>query len=172
VSRALQFLEQGGKYFSIGKLTVWTEDEVDDFDSERDYEQNPPEPKNTDTILDILGYKKVEFCSLVVPDNAAGTLEYRGTKWRIVNKEQAYSEGARWVYLSVELTYDELPVTVPYRQVGVHTGVQLREDVNPSKYAVLPEEVDDNGILEILDNRKPVYRDADVREKIKIILEF
>lgn len=172
VSRALLFAEKESKYFSIGKPTPWSDKEVDDFDPTKDYEMNPPEPKNTDTILDIVGFKKVEFCSMVVPDNASGTLEYRGTKWRIVPKEQAYREGARWVYISSELMYTELPVTVPYRQVGVHTGVQLRADVNPAKYAIIPDEVDDPGILEILDNRKPVYRDSDVKEKIKMILEF
>lgn len=172
VSRALAFCEKDNKYFSIGKPTPWAAGEVDDFDETKDYELNPPDPKNTDTILDIVGFKKVEFCSMVVPDNAAGTLEYRGTKWRIVPKEQAYREGARWVYLSVEFTYNELPITVPYRQVGVHTGLVLRADVNPAKYAVLPEEVDDPGILEILDNRKPVYRDSDVKERVRIILEF
>jgi hypothetical protein len=172
VSRALDFKNKDGKFFGIGKSTVWSSEDMDDYDSSRDYEQYPPAPKNTDTLKEIIGYKRVEFCSLVVPDDVSGTLEYRGTKWRIVADEDAVKEGARWVYIFSELSYNELPTTVPYRQVGAYTGIVLNDSVNPAKYAVLPSEVKDSGILEILDNRKPVYRDDDVREKLKIIVEF
>lgn len=172
VSRALDFYNKEGKFICIGKSTPWTSEDVDDFDTSRDYEQYPPEPKNTDVMKEIIGYKRVEFCSMVVQDDVRGTLEYRGTKWRIVPIADAIKEGSRWVYISTELTYNELPITDPYRQVGVYTGLELNEDVNPAKYAILPDEVKDPGLLEVIDNRKPVYRDSDVREKIKLILEF
>lgn len=173
VSRAMDFRDKESKFIGIGKSTPWSREDIgEEYDSSRDYEQYPPVPRNTDSLKEIIGYKRVEFCSLVAPDDAAGTLEYRGTKWRIVSDSEAVEMGARWVYISTELTYNELPITDPYRQVGVYTGLKLAEGVNPAKYAVLPEEVESNGLLEVIDNRKPIYRDADVKEKIKIILEF
>ena len=172
VSRAIDFYKKSGMFVGIGKSTPWSEEDVESYDATRDYEQYPPAPKNTDELKEIIGYKRVEFRALVVQDDKNGTLEYRGTKWRIVPESDAVKEGARWVFVSTELTYNELPVPYPYRQIGVYTGLTLKEDVNLALYAVLPEQVEDKGILEVLDNRKPVYRDSDVREKIKLVLEF
>lgn len=172
VSRALDFFHKDSIFVCIGKSTPWTAEDVDDFDNERDYEQYPPAPKNTDKMKEVIGYKRVEFRSLVVQDDVAGTLEYRGTKWRIVPEENAVSEGARWVYIATELSYNELPITDPYRQVGIYTGLKLTENANPAVYAVLPESVENPGLLEVIDNRKPIYRDSDVREKIKLVMEF
>lgn len=171
VSRAIDFYNKPNIFVCIGKSSPWTADDIDEYDSTVDYEQNPPAPKNTDTMKEVIGYKRMEFKSLVVPDDS-GNLEYRGTKWKTVALEEALEKGARWVFVSTELSYNELPITNPYRQVGVYTGLTLKEDVNPALYAVLPEQVENPGILEIIDNRKPVYRDADVREKVKLIIEF
>ena len=171
VSRAMDFYNKEGLFFAIAKPTQWSEDSVDTFDPSIDYEQNPPAPKNTDELIDIIGYKRVEFRALVVQD-PEGSLEYRNTRWRIVPYDDAVKEGARWVFISSELVYNELPCTVPYRQVGLFSGVKLKDDVNPSLYAVLPDQVKDSGLLEVIDNRKPVYRDVDVKDKIKLVLEF
>lgn len=172
VSRAIDFYNKDDMFVCIGKSSPWTSDDMDSYDDSRDYEQYPPAPKNTDVMKEVIGYKRIEFRSLVVQDDVNGTLEYRGTKWRIVPITDALEEGARWVYISTELSYNELPTTLPYRQVGVYTGLKLNDGVNPAIYAVLPDQVKSTGILEVIDNRKPVYRDSDVREKIKLILEF
>lgn len=171
VSRALDFFHKDSIYMAIGKSTPWNKETVKDFDSERDYDALPPAPANTDEFLEVIGYKKTEYRALVVQDDD-GTLEYRGYKWKIVPEDEALEKGARWVYLSTTLTYNELPTDRPYRQVGVYTNTKLAEDTDPNKYNLLPEEVEDAGVLEVLDNRKPVYRDNDVRETIKLVLEF
>lgn len=172
VSRAIDFFNNDSIYFAIAKPTVWTLDDLGNrYDSSVDYDVNPPTPYNTDDLISIIGYKKAEYKSLVVQDDT-GTLEYRGTKWRSVSASEAMDLGARWVYLSTELAYDELPIDNPYRQVGVFTGLTLKAGVNANTYAHEPEDISDQGILQVIDNRKPVYRDTDVREKIKIILEF
>lgn len=75
VSRALEFYNKVGKYFSIGGTTPW------------DDEQNPPSPNVNDFRLkDIVALKKVDNIYLVVQDNN-GTISYRDTKWRIVTPE-------------------------------------------------------------------------------------
>lgn len=75
VSRALDFYNKAGKYFSIGGTTAW------------DDEQNPPSPNVSDFKLnDIVALKKVDNTYLVVQDEN-GTINYRDTKWKIVTPE-------------------------------------------------------------------------------------
>ena len=171
VSRALDFYNKEDIYFAIGKSTPWGVSDIDNFDASRDYENNPPVPKNTDDMKEIVGFKKAEFKAMVVQDDN-GSLEYRGVNWRIVSPTDAVTEGARWVYISTELSYDELPTDKPYRQVGIYTGLKKSSSVQGNVYNLLPNQVTDKGLLEVIDFRKPVYRDSDVREKLKIILEF
>ena len=155
VSRALDFYNKEDIYFAIGKSTPWSASDIDNFDASRDYENNPPVPKNTDDMKEIVGFKKAEFKAMVVQDDT-----------------DAVTEGARWVYISTELSYDELPTDKPYRQVGIYTGLKKSSSVQGNVYNLLPNQVTDKGLLEVIDFRKPVYRDSDVREKLKIILEF
>ena len=171
-SRALDFYRKSDMYFAIGKYNKWDASTVTDFDPDRDYDTDPPIPANTDPFLEPIAYKYVQSRFMVVPDEEEGTLEYRGTKWRIVDPDQAITEGARWVYITSILEYSELPTDKPYRQVGVYTGLARASGVPSDIYVLLPNQVEDPGTLEILDNRKPVYRDADVKEQIKLILEF
>ena len=172
VSRAMDFFNKDSIYFAIAKPTVWSSFDLgQDYDSNHDYEGFPPVPKNTDELIEIRGFKKVEFRAMVIQDDT-GTLEYRNTKWKVVNIADAPDRGARWVYVSSYLNYDELPIDRPYRQVGVFTGLVPKPEVPIGQYVLLPEQVEDMGLLEVIDNRKPVYRDTDVREHIKLILEF
>ena len=175
VARALDFYNKPSIYSAIGKYTEWKQGDcrelIDGYDPSIDYNLNPPSPAITDDMLEIIGYKKVEFRAMVVQDDE-GTLIYRNTNWRIVMPDQAVAEGARWVYISTTLSYSELPTDKPYRQVGVYTGLVPKPDIPESQYTLLPEEVEDQGILEVLDHRKPVYRDSDIREFIKLVIEF
>ena len=172
VSRALDFYNKGDIYFAIGKYTKWDASSVEDFDPTRDYDVDPPIPKNTDPFLEPIAYKYAQSRFMVVPDEDNGTLEYRGTKWRIVHPDDAIAEGARWVYITSILEYAEMPTDKAYRQVGVYTGLERAPGVPTDIYVLLPAQVADTGILEVLDDRKPVYRDADVKEQIKLVLEF
>ena len=54
----------------------------------------------------------------------------------------------------------------------MYTGLVRAPGVPTDIYVLLPAQVADPGILEVLDDRKPVYRDADVKEQIKLVLEF
>ena len=108
---------------------------------------------------------------MVIQDDS-GELEYRGTKWKVVLPENAVAQGARWVYVSTYLYYTELPTTAVYRQVGIYSGLTKAEGVSNSKYALLPSDVSNAGLLEVIDNRKPEYRSGDMREYLKILIEF
>lgn len=172
VARALDFYNKESIWFSFGKTSKWSvEDLGGEFEPERDYDSNPPVPKNTDDVTEVLGYKRIEFKSMVVQDDN-GTLEYRNTKWRIVPPDEAVKEGARWVFLSAGLTFNELPAEKPYRAVGVCSGLKPVEGTSEALYSLLPIQVEDPGLTEVVDFRKPVWRDTDVRERVKIVLEF
>lgn len=163
VSRAMDFYNKEDIHFCIGKSTPW------------DNENSPPVPKNTDEIQDALGYKLIESKFLVIPvenENAAYELMYRQTKWKIVPYEEALEKGARWVYIMSFIAYDEFPVDIVYRQIGVYTRLVRKSGVPDNQAALTPDEVEDPGILEFLDNRRPIYRELDQREKIAVVIEF
>lgn len=162
VNRAKEFSTKTDIYFAIGKPTNWVD------------EENPPTEDFTATSLDtVIGYKKVENICLVRPALHGETpdIPYREENWMIVPPDQAMEQGARWVYIDTNLLYTELPLS-KYRQVGVYVGLQKAEGVDPQKYALLPEEVANSGVLEVIDNRKASNRQIDQREKLSLILEF
>lgn len=167
VNRALEFFNKNDIYFAIGKSTPWS-----DPGNPKISDSNPPNPDTNATDLqEIIGFKKVETMYLVVPDDKNGTIAYRDTKWRIVPVDQALQKGARWVYLDTTIKYDELPLGY-YRQVGVYVGLKVAQGVSTSKYNLLPSEVRDRGVLEVIDNRQPSNRQIDQKEKLSIVLEF
>ena len=124
---------------------------------------------------EVLGYKLIDSKFLVIPvtnDLEPYEISYRDTKWKIVPYEEALDKGARWVYVVSYIAYDELPTDFTYRQIGLYTKLSKKDGVAESKSALLPYEVEDPGILEILDNRRPVYRELDQREKLAVVIEF
>lgn len=164
VSRAISFYELQSVYFALGKQTPWSDDEHDpDF--------KPPLPSVDATDLDeLIGMKRVDVKSLVVPD-PDGTVVYRDQTWRKVSIEEAIELGAHWVYLEATIDYEDLPA-VAYRQIGVYSRVTLNSDTASNKKILLPEDISNTGILEILDQRKVVTRNEDSRDTFSMIVEF
>jgi hypothetical protein len=158
VKRALSFYNESSIYVGIGRTAAWANELV------------PPAPTGAETGLDTpIGYKKIYDKQMVKPD-AAGTIRYRGQNWSTVTTANAYSQGAKWVMVTAYLEYDELPVDIQYRQVGVFTG--LTPNTGVTKSNLLPSEVSSVGQMEVLDNRKPEIRDIDKKEGIVVIVEF
>jgi len=81
------------------------------------------------------------------------------------------AEGSNLVYVQGLISYDELPLQ-SFRQVGVVTDLTPIEAVLVGQKALLPEEVINDGILEIVENRTAVNRAIDQRENISLIIEF
>lgn len=159
VKRALEFYNTSSVFFALAKESNWPD------------EYNVPNP-TTDSVLEgVWAYKKVEAKYMVVPDEVNGTIMYKKTKWRIVNEKDAMKEKCRWVYLTSFIYYDELPLKT-YHQVGIYTGLQLQPGVATGAVNLLPEQVKDPGLLEIIDFRAGITRSMDMREQLGMIIEF
>ena len=160
VSRAMDFFNKAKLFFAFGRQTPWDDEDIPDAPSVEMIDVEEP-----------LGFKAVENKYMVVPDDENGTILYRDSRWRIVPFNEALAEKSRWVYIECYVRYDELPL-LTYRQMGVYAGLERAEDVPVGKLALLPEEVENTGILEFVDNRRRVTRQVDQREHFSIIIEF
>ena len=164
-SRAISFFELKDVFFAIGRTTEWADDETTNPNF------IPPEPDRSATGLDeLIGMKLVSKKLLVAPDEE-GTLIWRDNKYKILTTEEAIERQSRWVYIEAEIYFDELP-EVDYRQVGVYTRVTRNPSVSDSKTILLPSEIQNPGLLEILDNRHVVTRLNDTKELYSLIIEF
>lgn len=160
VSRALHFMEREDIYIAVGGKTEW------------ENESKPPIPNILDEITDLIVMKKAETKILVTLDDENGSIQYMEHKYRPVAPENAYDEGARWVYCMSYLNYDEAPISVSYRTLALQTRVVRSPSVPEAQYILLPDQIVDMGISEIVDHIQPIYRRADKREKLAIIAEF
>lgn len=168
VSRAISFYELPAIYFAIGRTTPWP-GELEAAQLKMDY--SVPLPSIDATNLDeLIGMKKVNTKSLVVPD-PDGTVIYRDKVWRRITPEDAIRLQSHWVYIEASIYYDELPDT-NYREIGVYSRVKLKDGVSPLKAVILPEEIEDTGVLEIIDYRKVVTRNEDTKDTFSMIVEF
>lgn len=162
VNRALDFFGRSSIYFGIGRPEAWTND------------SSPPNEDIDATALDtVIGYKRALTKYIIRPVEAGETadIQYRTGDWKVVTPEDAIAEGARWIYLDTTIEYDELPLGA-YRQVGLFTGLVPADGVPEGRFNLLPEDVADAGMLEVIDNRLPSTRQADQTEKLSLILEF
>jgi hypothetical protein len=165
VDRAMAFYEENDIYFALGRTTPWEETETTNPNFV------PPTPDPTATSLDeLICMKKVSQKLLVMPADD-GTIEYNKIKWKILSKEEAMQNQARWVYIKAELYYDEIDIT-SYRQLGIYTRVTKRSDVANTKTLLLPEEIKDPGLLIMLNNRHVVTRQPDTRDNYAMVIEF
>lgn len=162
VARAISFLNSGDIYLGIGKTSAWS-------DNEDDTDFIPPEPDiNATNLEELIGMKKAERVTLVRPDEA-GDIAYSGLKFKTVNIEQAVSEKARWILIEATIAFNELPPT-DYRQIGVFSHVKTKPG-SLNKEVLLPKDIEDVGILEVLNNRKVVTRQSDTKDTYKMIIE-
>lgn len=162
-SRAISFYELNHIYFGIGKTSAWDGETNDGF--------TVPLPSPSATTLDeLVGMKLCSTKAIVYPDDD-GTIVYRTQTWRKVTPEDAIKLGAHWVYIEATIDYDELPA-VSYREIGVFTRVQLNDGVASNKSVLLPSDIKDTGILEVIDQRKVITRNEDSRDTFSMIIEF
>lgn len=162
-SRAISFFELPNVYFGLGRTSPWEEETAPGFSA--------PLPSVEATNLDeLIGMKRVDVKSLVVPDDE-GTVVYRDQTWRKISAQEAIELGAHWVYIEASILYEELPA-VAYRQIGVFSRVTLKEGVPATKSILLPDDISNVGILEVLDQRKVVTRNEDSRDTFSMIIEF
>lgn len=156
VAQALRFLAATAKYIAIGRSTAW------------DVETIPPSPSVIATELDEpICYAPLSKACLVVAD-AGGAITFGGDTYLEVAPEDAYTVGATHVYVEAQLDGTWAPLG-SYRQVGFFTGLTKTAG---AVGILLPNNVLDPGILEVIDNRQPSYRKADTLDVIAHLLQF
>lgn len=116
-----------------------------------------------------IGYKAVSSKYMVIPDDS-GTIDYRGQRWLIVSPSEAYTRGARFVYVQARMQYDELPIT-DFRQIGVFSGLTRATGVSNVDLSLLPSQVESTGALELIDNRTVITRNINQQENFSFIIE-
>lgn len=157
MSRALDFFRKDSIYFGYGKTDEWADENLPDA----------PNPEQSE-LFTPLGYKKVQRKQLVVPD-PNGSVVYANTTWRPVTESEAIAEKCRWVYIETTLNWDELTLGT-YRQIGILTD--LVPVTGKISLALLPDEVQNPGLLTVIYNRTKVVRQLDQKDQFSIILEF
>lgn len=161
-ARALAFMEQGDIYFGIGRTTPWEGEVATDF--------IPPEPDvDTVAIEELVGLKKADRVAMVIPDDE-GEIEYATMRFRTLTQEEAFQQKSRWVLVEVTIRFDELP-PVSYRQIGIYSRVRTIEG-SQGKQILMPNEIEDVGLLEVINNRKVVTRQSETKDTYFMILEF
>lgn len=160
VLRALDFYRETDQYIAVSRTQSWPND------------AEPPQPRETDQIEDLICMKKVETKLMVVPDARFGTIAYRHKLYRIVPKEEALAEGAKYVYIVAVFDYGDIPDGVYYHQVGLQVGVKRKSNVSESKYLLMPNEIEDMGVTTVIDNIEAVRAREDRRNIFSNILEF
>lgn len=160
-SRALAFVEQGNIYIGIGRTSPWKGENEEGF--------VPPEPDlNAENLDELVGLKKADRVSLVMPDQY-GDIEYAKIKFKTLSKDEALREKARWVLIESTIYFEELP-PVPYRQIGVFSRVQAKDGKEKNK-VLMPNDIKDVGILEVLANRKVTTRQSDTKDTYFMVIE-
>lgn len=163
VSRAISFFEIPNIYFGLGKQTPWENENEEGFSA-------PLPSVDAKELDELIGMKRVDVKSLVYPDDE-GSIIYRDQIWRKISPEEAIELGSHWVYIEASIYYDDLPASA-YRQIGVFSRVKSVETVPQNSQILLPEDIADVGILEVLDQRKVVTRNEDSRDTFSMIIEF
>jgi len=163
VRQAFEFQQKTTVWIGIGRTSPWPNEE-----------NVPDPPRTTQAIGEILGLVKPLPLKMVVPADD-GEIEMFAQKFHALpmpyDINTLITDGARWVYVSAWLMYDEFPVAA-YRQEGVYSGVVPDASVPPGATILLPGQVASYGLLEAITNRRKIQRRADQKEFIEFILEF
>ena len=106
----------------------------------------------------------------VVTGVDGGPIRFAQDQFRPVDIEDAYTEGARMVFIEAEFRYSQVPLR-PWTQVGVVSGVVPITGLEARTYLSFSE-VQDFGVLEFLDNRPLTPRAADQVETLRLVVEF
>lgn len=164
VRRAIDFYNKTDLWFAIGKTSAWAN------------ESSPPAPTATDSMTEIIGYRKVSVKYLVIPYDGrqlqSGDIKITladGSQWFVISPANAYTEGAKYVYVETTVFPSDFPAG-DYRQVGLFSGLVPQAGVN--KDYLLPSEVQSQGVLEVIDNRVKSTRTSTTKEQLSFVIQF
>ena len=145
-------------YLSLGGLP-------EDFEHPWTVEEEPPafDPKATDLILSF-GYRKAARV-LYAYEDPNGIIVAAGKRWSVTE------EPTRHVYIEFRLDAEDAVGKTIY-QTGLFMNLRPKADVPEGKLFLLPEEVEDKGILLMGENIRPFHRYEGVREIFEFVLTF
>ena len=128
-------------------------------------EEEPPafDPKATGLILPF-GYRKAARVLFAFED-PNGIIVAAGKRWSVTE------EPTRHVYIEFRLDAEDAVGKTIY-QTGLFMNLRPKADVPEGKLFLLPEEVEDPGILLMGENIRPFYRYEGVREIFEFVLTF
>ena len=174
--------------FAIGRSTPWGDLPGEHSEDQLIDDNNPPYPSLDATdIFEIIGYKRCTNKYFVIPDETSPEPIVDGVHWRkisldtvpsdeeaakllLIDKVKTYK--ARWIYLDFQLDPNDF-VGFTYRQIGLYSDLKILPPATQSMKIYTPDLIQTgSGILEVVQNRKPVARQIDQRELVSVVLEF
>lgn len=173
VQRAINFVNQDSIWLGIGKTSIWGSPDIPPVYDPIDIPENNIWWTEVTGLTEAIGYKKIQTKSLVKPD-PSGIIEVLdeagiSTKWTEVSQVDAFSQNAKYVYLTVLLD-DSLPYST-FRQLIVFSNLVLVGGLESRIYAI-PSEVLNPGAPELVQNVEPIARSSNIRQRISLVYEF
>lgn len=138
------------------------------------YDSNPPDATVGTNAVEVLGYKKISYQTLCVPD-PNGSLFWRSLRFKPVTSRNRLQKTngvyPRWLYLRTTITTSELPTNKYFRQIFLYTDLVPKAAYTANE-ALLPSQVEDPGNLFYIENISKMYRLSNSIEEISFIFEF
>lgn len=159
VHRALLYKNNNTFWIGLGRTSPW------------DNEYVPPAPEPTRIeIEEPIFFVATEFVSLVREVQSNSDIVVKGQRYAYVNDADAYTEQARFLYLRTRFTFFGENILYTYRQLGVVCNI-LPYPQYQNSTILFPNNINNFGRLDYLENRFPVQILGNKEEIIHIILE-
>lgn len=137
----------------------------EDFESPWTIKDDPPafDPEATELLLPY-GYRKATRV-LFAYEDPNGIIVVAGKRWSVTE------EPTKHVYLEFIFDNEDIVGKTIY-QKGIFMNLKPKEGIPEGKLFLLPDEVEDKGILVFGQNIKPFYSDEGVRQFHHFVLTF
>jgi hypothetical protein len=161
VKRALHAKQNCTFWSVLGRTTAWPDEEIP-----------PGETPASHNVDEPICYVKADTVRLCKPVSSDGDITVNLQQYAFVEDEDAYSEGARFIYIHCEFSVEEFPA-LPY---GVYRQHGLLSDLIPTAghendQWLAPVNVQNPGVLEYWNNHTVHSFGLGNPADIKFILE-
>lgn len=159
IKRALNMKTDSVLWCAVGHTAVWPG------------EPDPPDEDPATTAIDTpIVYVKPSSVSLCKAVESGGDVTIEGQQYEFVADVDAYTEGARFLYLTTTFDPDIHPYA-NFRQFGVYSDLTPSVGHENDDW-LAPANVDDDGVLEIYENHTVKSFGPGETRVIEIVIEF
>ncbi|MEM1000463.1 MAG: hypothetical protein AAGN35_25650 [Bacteroidota bacterium] len=124
----------------------------------------PDESVNATGLIDPVGYRKATSVAYCVPD-PDGEISIPSGRFREVNELTHH--------LYFRFVYDfEDGLSESIREVAIFIGTEPKSDLPPGQFYFSPEQIDNPGMLLLLEHRERILREVGVRETFEFVVTF